>query len=91
MLNAIRKGSGRPLILLHGNGESAECFCPHPEYRKTKYDVCTIDTCGNGVSPGRQGTFTIRRFDAVSAAHKKEITEYHKNTGSGYGRTERHL
>ena len=29
MLNATRKGSGRPLILLHGNGESAECFRPH--------------------------------------------------------------
>lgn len=77
MLSVIRKGSGRPLILLHGNGESAECFRPHLEYWKTKYDVCAINTRGHGLTPRGSGAFTIRRFSEDLFAFCQEQNFHH--------------
>lgn len=61
-LNYKEIGQGRPLILLHGNGENCEyfehqmaCFCH-------AYHVIAIDTRGHGKSPRGNAPFSIRQF-----------------------------
>lgn len=56
------QGTGFPLILLHGNGESHEYFSHQIEYFRQSYHVIAIDTRGHGQSPRGEGAFTIRRF-----------------------------
>lgn len=38
-LNYIEKGTGTPLILLHGNGENLDYFTAQTEYFSKKYRV----------------------------------------------------
>ena len=45
------KGSGKPLILLHGNGESGEYFVNQIDYFSKQYRVIAVDTRGHGQSP----------------------------------------
>lgn len=61
-LNYKEIGQGRPLILLHGNGENCEyfehqmaCFCH-------AYRVIAIDTRGHGKSPRGNAPFSIKQF-----------------------------
>ena len=61
-LHYIEQGHGKPLILLHGNGESSDyfehqmaCFCHD-------YRVIAIDTRGHGQSPRGEKPFTIKQF-----------------------------
>ena len=61
-LHYTEKGSGAPLILLHGNGEDGtyfrnqiDCFS---EFRR----VIAVDTRGHGLSPRGSAPFTIRQF-----------------------------
>jgi len=61
-LNYIEKGSGFPLILLHGNGESLEYFCNQMDYFSNSFRVIAVDTRGHGRSPRGSGEFSIRRF-----------------------------
>ena len=61
-LNYIEKGSGFPLILLHGNGESAEYFKYQIEYFSSSYRVIAIDTRGHGMSPRGTEPFTIAQL-----------------------------
>ena len=61
-LNYIEKGSGQPLILLHGNGESSEYFCHQMEYFSQKYRVIAPDTRGHGKSPRGNKSFTLVQF-----------------------------
>jgi len=56
------KGSGSPLILLHGNGESHEYFIHQIEYFSRFYRVIAIDTRGHGKSPRGEKPFTIVQF-----------------------------
>ena len=58
----IEKGSGEPLVLLHGNGESSEYFTAQIEYFSKKYRVIAIDTRGHGKSPRGKAPFTIHQF-----------------------------
>lgn len=62
VLNYIEKGTGFPLILLHGNGESAEYFEYQIEYFSSSYRVIAIDTRGHGKSPRGTEPFTIVQF-----------------------------
>lgn len=61
-LNYIEKGSGAPLILLHGNGGNYGYFEHQIEYFAKKYRVIAIDTRGHGESPRGDKPFTIRQF-----------------------------
>ena len=56
------KGSGDPLILLHGNGEDHEYFIHQIKYFSQYYRVIAIDTRGHGKSPRGTAPFTIRQF-----------------------------
>ena len=56
------KGSGTPLILLHGNGESGEYFVNQIDYFSKQYRVIAVDTRGHGQSPRGEAPFSIRQF-----------------------------
>lgn len=53
------KGSGEPLILLHGNGEDGSYFESQIEHLSGKYRVIALDTRGHGRSPRGTAPFTI--------------------------------
>lgn len=55
-------GAGRPLILLHGNGENCEYFKKQIEAFAKEYHVYAIDTRGHGNTPRGEAPFTIRQF-----------------------------
>lgn len=61
-LNYIDKGTGTPLILLHGNGENLDYFTAQTEYFSKKYRVIALDTRGHGKSERGTAPFTIRQF-----------------------------
>ena len=61
-LHYTERGSGTPLILLHGNGEDGSYFVHQIEYFKDRYRVIALDTRGHGQSPRGKKPFTIRQF-----------------------------
>lgn len=61
-LNYIEKGNGKPLILLHGNGGSLDCFKNQIEYFSKYYRVIALETRGHGNSPRGSAPFTIEQF-----------------------------
>jgi len=61
-LNYEEKGTGFPMILLHGNGENLEYFRNQIEYFGRFYRVIAIDTRGHGKSPRGEKPFTITQF-----------------------------
>ena len=61
-LHYIEQGEGRPLILLHGNGESCDYFEHQIPCFATEYRVIAIDTRGHGQSPRGEKPFTIKQF-----------------------------
>lgn len=56
------KGSGEPLILLHGNGEDGSYFVHQIEHFQAEYRVLALDTRGHGQSPRGSAPFTLRQF-----------------------------
>lgn len=56
------KGNGKPLILLHGNGEDSSYFIHQMEYFSKNYRVIAVDTRGHGRTPRGNAPFTIRQF-----------------------------
>ncbi len=56
------KGTGEPLILLHGNGEDSFYFKNQIDYFQNKYHVIALDTRGHGQSPRGDEPFTIEQF-----------------------------
>lgn len=61
-LHYQEKGSGYPLILLHGNGEDGSRFRHQIEYFSKEYRVIAIDTRGQGESPRGTAPFTFEQF-----------------------------
>lgn len=61
-LHYIEQGHGRPLILLHGNGEDTTYFEHQIPYFSKSYRVIAIDTRGHGKSPRGEKPFTIVQF-----------------------------
>lgn len=61
-LHYIEQGQGRPLILLHGNGESCDYFEHQIAYFCHDYRVIALDTRGHGQSPKGEKPFTIKQF-----------------------------
>ncbi len=56
------KGSGEPLVLLHGNGEDGSYFVHQIGHFQSRYRVLALDTRGHGRSPRGSAPFTLRQF-----------------------------
>lgn len=56
------KGSGKPFILLHGNGEDGTYFKKQMDYFSDRYKMYAIDTRGHGKSPRGTAPFTMAQF-----------------------------
>ncbi|MBE6948768.1 MAG: alpha/beta hydrolase [Ruminococcaceae bacterium] len=71
----VEKGSGEPLILLHGNGEDHEYFRSQIDYFSKTRRVIAIDTRGHGRSLRGTKPFTLNTFveDLVKFMRSKEI------------------
>ena len=61
-LHYIEKGTGSPLILLHGYGEDSGYFVHQIDYFSKDHCVIALDTRGHGKSPRGEKPFTIRQF-----------------------------
>lgn len=55
-------GEGKPLLLLHGNGEDGSYFKNQTEHFSGRYRVIAVDTRGHGRSPRGTAPFTIEQF-----------------------------
>lgn len=58
----IERGTGEPLILLHGNGEDCSYFVHQMEPFARHFRVIAPDTRGHGQTPRGDAPFTIRQF-----------------------------
>lgn len=58
----IEKGSGRCLILLHGNGEDLGYFKNQIDFFAAYYHVYALDTRGHGQTPRGEKPFTLSQF-----------------------------
>ena len=76
-LHYIEKGSGTPLLLLHGNGEDSSYFEHQIQYFSRHYRVIAIDTRGHGKSERGEKPFTIQQFseDLHGFMNQKGITK----------------
>ncbi|MCI8561320.1 MAG: alpha/beta hydrolase [Dorea sp.] len=61
-LHYVVRGSGEPLILLHGNGEDVTYFSHQIAFFQKSYQVIAVDTRGHGKSPRGNAPFTISQF-----------------------------
>lgn len=61
-LHYAEKGQGKPLLLLHGNGEDHTYFVHQMEYFSRTRRVIALDTRGHGASPRGKAPFTIQQF-----------------------------
>lgn len=61
-LHYVKKGSGAPLLLLHGNGESGDYFIHQLDEFARYFTVYAVDTRGHGQSPRGTAPFTISQF-----------------------------
>jgi len=61
-LHHTEEGAGRPLILLHGNGEDGTYFREQMVPLSAGRRVIAVDTRGHGRSPRGEADFTIRQF-----------------------------
>ena len=57
-----QNGSGRPLILLHGNGEDHTYFSGQIRHLANRFTVYAVDTRGHGKSPAGTKPFTLSQF-----------------------------
>lgn len=78
-LNYLEKGQGKPLILLHGNGEDNSYFVYQVAYFSRFYRVMAIDTRGHGQSPRGTAPFSIQQFaeDLRGFLDQHEIPKAH--------------
>ena len=66
---AEQTGTGRPLVLLHGNGESHRVFDRMVPQLAQRHRLVGLDSRGHGASPRGDGPLTIARMaDDVDAA-----------------------
>lgn len=78
-LHYTESGTGFPLVLLHGNGESGEYFHFQKEYFCRYFRVIVPDTRGHGGSPRGNAPFTITQFarDLHDFMDEKDIKKAH--------------
>lgn len=72
-------GNGKPLVLLHGNGENSQYFQKQVEFFSPSYQVIAIDTRGHGQSPRGNAPFTLEQFaeDLRELLDKMKVTRCH--------------
>ena len=75
----LEKGTGRPLILLHGNGADSGYFRGQIDAFAGQYHVYAIDTRGHGRTPRGGMPFTIRQFaeDLLGFMDARQIGKAH--------------
>ncbi|HNW86470.1 MAG TPA: alpha/beta fold hydrolase [Candidatus Limiplasma sp.] len=56
------RGTGLPLVLLHGNGENREYFHSQMEPFSACFRVIAVDTRGHGATPRGRAPFTLAQF-----------------------------
>lgn len=61
-IHYVEKGTGEPLVLLHGNGESLEYFSEQITWFSKRYRVIALDTRGHGRSSRGRAPFTLEQF-----------------------------
>lgn len=61
-LHFIERGSGDPLILLHGNGEDSTYFKQQIDCFQGGYRVIAVDSRGHGRSPRGTAPLTLMQF-----------------------------
>ena len=61
-LHHLRRGTGKPLLLLHGNGEDHTYFSHQIDALAACRTVYALDTRGHGLSPRGTAPFTIDQF-----------------------------
>ncbi len=61
-LSYTERGSGFPLVLLHGNGEDSRYFVHQLDAFSADYRVIAVDTRGHGHSPRGDAPFTLEQF-----------------------------
>lgn len=61
-MHYVEKGTGKTLILLHGNGENCDYFVNQISFFSKDYRVIAIDTRGHGKTPRGSKPFTIAQF-----------------------------
>lgn len=78
-LNFIERGTGEPLVLLHGNGENGDYFHHQIEAFSERYRVIAVDTRGHGGSPRGTAPFTLEQFaaDLNAFLEEQEIERCH--------------
>ena len=72
-INYVEKGTGKPLILLHGNGENLSIFNKFSDVFSQKFRVIAIDTRGHGKTPMGEENFSLYQF----AEDLKEFMDFH--------------
>jgi len=61
-LNYVERGTGFPLVLLHGNGEDHTYFKHQMEPFSAQYRVIAVETRGHGETPRGEAPFTLEQF-----------------------------
>jgi pimeloyl-ACP methyl ester carboxylesterase len=61
-LHYVEQGGGKPLVLLHGNGEDGTYFEHQLAYFSASRRVIALDTRGHGSSPRGAAPFTLGQF-----------------------------
>lgn len=70
-IHYVRKGSGTPLILLHGNGQSARYFKPQMDL---PFDTIAIDSRNHGKSSSSQQlNFELMAQDVLEVMDQLKI------------------
>ena len=64
-LHYIDRGSGEPLVLLHGNGESSEYFTRQIDYFSAARRVIAVDTRGTAARPGGQARSPLAALPTI--------------------------
>ncbi|MCR5351613.1 MAG: alpha/beta fold hydrolase [Bacteroidales bacterium] len=75
----IEKGSGEPLVLLHGNGEDGGYFSGQIDVLAAHFRVLALDTRGHGQTPRGSAPFTISQFadDLLAFLDERGIARAH--------------
>ena len=60
----VDEGSGKTLVLLHGNGESSDYLKEQIDAFKKRFRIIAPDTRGHGLSPRGNTPFTLDQFVA---------------------------
>ena len=61
-LHCVERGSGKPLIMLHGNGEDSTYFANQVSCFQHDHRVIAIDSRWHGKSPHGTAPFTLAQF-----------------------------